>query len=297
MAPHLIAVMGPTASGKTAFAERLAQTMDAQLVNADAFQVYRGMDIGTAKPDDRTRYALLDLVEPSEDFSVGAWLRHALPLLDRLFGEGRNVVVVGGTGLYIRALMDEWSDLRAPAPTEVREELRQEFAEKGLDAMVQRLRGYGGAEGVDVRNPARVLRALERVASPSEPLEVRLPPFVKRKFGMDMPVAALLTRIEQRVDTMLAAGWLDEVRRLAAAGLTPQSPGAQAIGYRALLRVVRGELDSSVARERIVVETRRYAKRQRTWLRAEMDLEFLPAEDAGQLVMEADNIGRDRRDS
>lgn len=275
MIPRLVAVMGPTASGKTEAAERVAEAWDAALLNADAFQVYRGMDIGTAKPEDRSRYRLLDLRDPDEGLTVGAWVRLARAELDRLWAEGRSAVIVGGTGLYIRALLEGYDDLGEPAPPEVRLALTTRMQVEGVDALAEELRREDPAAWarVDRKNPVRVQRALERARYPAPPTPPEpLPPFAVAKFAIDPGVERGDEAIRSRVRRMVYDGWVLEVQRLAERGYGPGDPGFRAHGYVAMHGVLRGEVGLEEAMDRTVVEVRRYAKRQRTWLRSEPNL-------------------------
>lgn len=269
--------MGPTASGKTALAEALANALDAQLINADAFQVYRGLDIGTAKPENRARYKLLDLKEPTESFGVGEYVNLASAVLWDLFHEKRNAVVVGGTGLNIRALTEGYKEM-APAPDpELRAELMRRQESEGLAALAQdlALRSPEVAAQVDLRNPARVRRALEKVLDPRPQISVTLPSFRQKKLALIPKTEISNARIDLRLRFMVHNGWVDEVRRLVGEGIPREAPGLRAIGYRGLYDHVLGVLSLVSAMEGIAAETRQYAKRQRTWLRSEPNLSVL----------------------
>lgn len=270
--------MGPTASGKTDLAERLADELDAQLLNADAFQIYRGMDVGTAKPADRARYRLLDLKDPDEPFGVGEYVRLAQQALAGLYTQGRSAVVVGGTGLYVRALFEEYAEMSAAPDPRLREELNAAFAAEGLAPLVERLRILDPetAERVDLRNPARVKRALERALAPTPAPATTLPPFAKLKVGLHVNPQDLELRIEQRVSLMVQNGWVQEVQRLMHMGYSLDAPGFRAIGYRAISEYLLGKVELEEAVTTAIVDTRRYAKRQRTWLRSEPNLTALP---------------------
>ncbi len=269
--------MGPTASGKTDLAEALADRLDAALLNADAFQVYRGLDIGTAKPAQRERYRLLDLVEPSEPFGLGEWVRLAQTELEALHAQGRSAVVVGGTGLYLRALCEEYDALHPTPPPELREALATLESEGGLPALLARLAELppeAGA-GVDLRNPQRVRRAIEKALG-GPPIPVRTPYAKRLKFGLCVERRNLSQRIEERTATMLKDGWVDEVATLRARGFRPDDPGFRAIGYRHVWSYLEGVWGLSETLDRTVTETLQYAKRQETWLRKEPNLIPLP---------------------
>lgn len=261
--------MGPTASGKSRLAEALAAEMGARLLNADAFQVYRGLDIGTAKPSARESYELLDLVDPSESFSVGKWLAGVIPILERLWDERQPGVVVGGTGLYVRALFEGYFDIAPPPDPELREALRS----RDVDSLVAELceRAPDIANSLDLKNPARVRRALEKLdTAPSPPIQI--PPFVKLKLGLLPDLAILAKSIEARVGAMFATGWVEEVRALLASGVQRDDPGMAALGYREVVDVLEGKMKQAEAKQIIVLRTRQYAKRQLTWLRKEPGL-------------------------
>ena len=278
--PLLIAVMGATASGKTPLAERLAKALDAQLINADAFQVYRGLDIGTAKPTDKSKYHLLDIKHPTEEFGVGEFVGLAAQILSELFAKGRNAVVVGGTGLNIRALFQGYSEMRPLPDPELRQELTEIQSREGMEGLAKRLREAdpAAASKVDLKNPARVRRALEKAIDPRPSIKLELPPFHKVKVALDPSAEALSQRIHQRVGAMVQNGWVEEVRRLMGEGIPKSAPGLRAIGYRALYGHLEGIMALDAALEGIRTETRQYAKRQRTWLRSEPNLRVLEGE-------------------
>jgi tRNA dimethylallyltransferase len=272
--PALIAVMGATGAGKTALAERLADEFEAELINADAFQAYRGMDIGTAKPDDKKRYHLLDIKDPKETYGLGEFCQRAQTLLEDFWEEGRNVVVVGGTGLYIRGLFEEYEGLQPTPPEELRASLQQDLQQLGLLPLVERLKALkpNVAQEVDLNNPVRVTRALERLLDDRPPLRVRLPGFRKLKLGISVPLPDLLARIEKRTHLMVQNGWVKEVEGLLELNFGPGDPGFRAIGYTEIAHHILGQTGLDEALATTIAETRRYAKRQRTWLRSEPSL-------------------------
>lgn len=270
--------MGPTASGKTQIAERLADALGARLVNADAFQVYRGLDIGTAKPAARDRYALIDIKDPEESFGVGEFVERALEAIHSAPGP---VVVVGGTGLYIRALTEGYADMRRMPDPALRTALEEEERTHGLPALVDKLRRLDPqrASQVDTLNPVRVRRALERALAPGDPIKPLPLPGPVVKIGLYVEPELLGERIDRRVHEMLDAGWLEEVVGLAARGVPETAPAMRAIGYRAMLSLASNSLDRVETIEQVRLETRRYAKRQRTWLRSEPRLQWVESND------------------
>jgi tRNA dimethylallyltransferase len=266
--------MGPTASGKTGFAEQLAEQINAQLINADAFQAYRGMDIGTAKPDRKDLYRLLDIKNPDEDYGVGEFCARAQEELETLFEQGKNAVVVGGTGLYIRALFQEYDDLK-PAPDQVlRAQIQERLATEGLEEILNDLGRQDPLARlkVDPKNPVRVTRALERALDTRPPIRVSLPAFRKMKVGLLANSLLVTTRIEERTRLMVQNGWVQEVMALLAAGYSSSDPGFRAIGYTEIADYLLGKTDLEEAIATTIAQTRRYAKRQRTWLRSEPEL-------------------------
>lgn len=271
---RIFAIYGPTASGKSALAERLADHLDAQLLNADAFQVYRGMDIGTAKPENRSRYELLDLVNPNEQFGIGEYVRHASHILFELEREGQDAILVGGTGFYLRALLDQYSEMAGlPDPA-----LRERLQAAPFQELVHELRQRDpkGASQTDLKNPLRVRRALERLDS--EPFQhPGLPEAQIIKVGISMAKPELDARIDSRVDDMLARGWRTEVDNLLKGGYQITDPGFRAIGYRTLAEHGTDVLDANLALL-IASQTKKYAKRQKTWLRTERNLRKIESE-------------------
>jgi len=284
----ILAIVGATATGKSELALQLAEAAGGEIVNADALQVYRGLEIGTAKPSAAQRarvpHHLIDLLDPSEPFSAGEFARRARAALREIDGRGRPALVVGGSGLYLRALVGGLAELPAPVP-EVRAELERRRIAEGLAplrAELERLDPPTAAR-LAAGDTQRTLRALEVVVATGRPLSSWLggasgsaaPPLAVRKVGLTLPRAVLYDRIESRVREMIARGWLDEVRSLLASGVGSECPAFQAIGYAQWVRHLAGELHFEAAVREIVVATRRYAKRQETWFRREADVEWL----------------------
>lgn len=287
--PHLIGVTGPTASGKTLLAEELADLFQAELVNADSFQVYRGLDIGTAKPEHKDRYRLLDIKNPKEGFAVGEFVQLAHEICSACWSRRQSVVVVGGTGLNIRALFEEFTDMLGTPDPELRAELNAHLERSGLDYLVQELEllDLEAFQRVDRANPVRVIRAIERAKGSKTAIEFDLPPFRKTKFALESTSADLNERIESRVREMVQNGWAHEIERLREEGYRPTDPGFRAIGYRAMWDVVEERRDLEQAIADTIVETRQYAKRQRTWLRSEPNLIRLTADPGANYLRQA----------
>lgn len=280
--PRLLCVTGQTASGKSSLAMALAERLPAALLSVDSMQVYRGFDIGTAKPTAAEREHVvhhgLDLVEPHETFSAGAFLTYAREILS----EGRTVIAVGGTGLYLRAMLSGLGP-QVAADMTLRAELRAaEEAEPGT--LHRRLAEVDPASAarLHANDRVRLERALEVHAITGEPISAwharhgfAEGPFEPWLLGVRWSREDLAGRIAERVDHMLAVGWIDEVRGLLDAGVTEEMTPMRAIGYREVAAHLRGELGLAELRERIVVATRRFAKRQTTWFNREPSVEWL----------------------
>ena len=272
MAPWL-AVVGPTASGKSALALALAEAAgDVELVSADAMQVYRGMDIGTAKPSPAERAAvphhLVDVADPGEDFHLGRFVEEAHAAVADIEARGRRALVVGGTGLYVRGIVD---GLEVPGQfPEVRAELE---AEPDTAALHRRLAGLDAlaASRMEPTNRRRVVRALEVTLGAGRPFSSfgpgldAYPPVPTRQVGLQVPYDVLDQRIAARVDAMVEAGLVEEVRGLAERGMSRTA--RQALGYKEVLEHLEGDATLDAAVAAIVTRTRRFARRQVRWFR------------------------------
>ncbi|MGY1745656.1 tRNA (adenosine(37)-N6)-dimethylallyltransferase MiaA [Blastococcus sp. SYSU D00695] len=273
--PPVVAVVGPTATGKTALAVALAQRLGGEVVNADSMQLYRGMDIGTAKPDLTERggvpHHLLDLWHVREPASVAEYRRRARAEVDRLRAAGVVPLLVGGSGLYVRAVLDEL-DFPGTDPA-VRARLEAELTEVGPAALHARLAAVDpvAAAAVLPSNGRRIVRALEVVELTGGPFRASLPEprphYPAVVVGLDREPAELDGRIALRVDRMWSAGLVAEVEALAADGLREGPTASRALGYAQVLAQLDGELSADEARERTVVTTRRFVRRQRSWFR------------------------------
>ncbi|HYG65571.1 MAG TPA: tRNA (adenosine(37)-N6)-dimethylallyltransferase MiaA [Thermoanaerobaculia bacterium] len=285
-----VAITGATATGKSALALALAERLGGEIVNADALQAYRGLDIGTAKPspDERRRvpHHLVDILEPDERYSAGEFARRAAEAIADIRGRGRLPIVVGGSGLYLRALFEGISPVPSGDP-ETREALRRRLEEEGLPALVAELRRLDPATAARLApgDTQRVLRALEVAQVSGKPLStwITQQPFgtqriAARRVGLTLPRAILYDRIARRVARMVQGGWVEEVAGLLAQGVSPGVPAFQAIGYRQIVRHVQGEWSLEQAVGETVRETRRFAKRQETWFRKEPDIAWFPAQ-------------------
>ncbi len=286
-----ILLMGPTASGKTGLALALARALPVEIVSVDSALVYRGMDIGTAKPSAAVRaqipHHLVDLIDPAEAYSAGRFRRDALAAMRDIRARGRIPLLAGGTMLYFRALQRGLAELPQADPA-VRAELDRAAAARGWPALHAELRQVDprAAERIQPADSQRIQRALEVFRLTGRPLselqaaaETPLEGWRLLKLGLAPPSrAALHEGIAARFRAMMAAGFLQEVEQLYARGdLHPGLPAIRAVGYRQLWAAVAGESEVDEAVAAAIIATRRLAKRQMTWLRAETDLHWLQA--------------------
>ena len=303
--PPAIAVMGPTASGKTAFALELAERLGGEIVSVDSALVYRGLDIGAAKPtaaeQARAPHHLLDLRDPWQPYSAAEFAADARVAIDGILARGRLPILAGGTGLYFHALLHGLSPMPEADPA-LRETIAAEAAQRGWPALHAELAAIDpeAARRIHPTDPQRIQRALEVFRASGRPISawqreatsMRLPVRVLRLVLAPAERAVLHARIEQRFDAMLAAGFLGEVRALRA---LPQLqshpapldlPAIRAVGYRQAWEHLDGATSTAEFRDRAIFATRQLAKRQMTWLRGELDAQwFDPA--SGREVLEA----------
>ena len=280
-APHektpVIAVVGQTAVGKSGLAMCLASRLGGEIVSADSRQVYRRMDIGTAKPPPEHLAAichhLVDVADPDDEYSLGHFLYESKKAIQDVKRESRLPIVAGGTGQYVWGLLEGWNPAPiAPDPL-LRAELAERLESEGVAALHRELaeRAPEAAARVDALNPRRVVRALEvALAAPEEvtPHARRTPPpYDVAILGLAMDAEALRRRIEDRVDAMLAAGWVDEVRGLLESGYGPELPSMSSLGYREIADHLNGRLALDEAADAVKRATRRFARRQRTWFK------------------------------
>jgi tRNA dimethylallyltransferase len=282
----IAAIVGPTGSGKTDLSLAIARTMPIEILVADSRQVYRGMDLGTAKPDAAARAAvphhLLDLVTPGEPFSVAIWAREARRLIPEIAARGRLPLVVGGSGLYLAALLDGYAFGSAPRPGD-RARLNEELATAGVMILAERLRAADppAAARTDLRNPRRVSRALERVAATGTAAPPASRPWdgPVLMIGLSRPTAFLNRRIDERARWLFENGLLAEVSALLAAGHDPSRAPLTSHGYAEAARHLTGEWSLEQAVMVTALRTRQYAKRQRTWFRRDPRISWLDAGD------------------
>jgi tRNA dimethylallyltransferase len=281
--PPLVAVVGPTAVGKTAVGIALAERLDGEIISADAVAVYRGLDIGSAKPDAseqaRTPFHLIDVADPDEDFTLADFARLAEQTIGDIRRRGKTPIIVGGTGLYVRAVTATLTMPNVPPQTTFREAMWAEVAEKGALALHERLAAIDpeAAAKISPGDAKRIIRALEVHHATGQPMSSFHTPEgvhgISRPntylFGLRMDREELYARIEARVDAMLTTGFLEEVRSLLAAGYGPNVKAMQSLGYRHLCAHLVDGVPLAQVIEELKRDTRRYAKRQLTWFNAD----------------------------
>ncbi|GAA2513412.1 tRNA (adenosine(37)-N6)-dimethylallyltransferase MiaA [Pilimelia columellifera] len=282
---RVIAVVGPTAAGKSELSLRLAEALDGEVVNVDSMQLYRGMDIGTAKLSPAERrgvpHHLLDIWDVTERASVAEYQRLARTAVDDIHARGRTPLLVGGTGLYLRAVLE---DFRFPGTDpQVRAALEAELTQIGPAALHARLteQDRAAAAAILPSNGRRIVRALEVIAITGRPFAASLPDpapvYPSTIIGVDRDPAELDERVAARVDLMWRAGLVEEVRTLVARGLRDGRTASRALGYQQLLAAFAGEHDEDAARDETVRATRRFVRRQRSWFRRDQAIVWLDA--------------------
>ena len=302
----ILCIAGPTASGKTALAVELAKELDGEVVSCYSMQVYRRMDIGTAKPSPEEMqgipHHMIDVAEPDEDFSVSRYCAMAAPIVDDIVARGKTAIIAGGTGLYMDSLI-RGNDF-APFPsTGVREKLEAEADEVGLPAMLARLREIDPDTADRVFDRKRILRALEVYLETGETItehnrKTRLipPKYTPLWLGLDFADRGeLYRRIDKRVDIMLEMGLMEEIRSLLDSGIPEKCTAMQAIGYKEFVNALEGREPLSQAAEEVKKASRHYAKRQLTWFRRNPAVRWLvrSADDDREILASARQIIRD----
>lgn len=303
----VIAIVGPTASGKSSLADAVAAELETDVISVDAMQVYRGMDVGTAKTpvsERRVPLCMVDVCEPTEDYSVQVFQRECRAIVDDLLYNGQTPVLCGGTGLYLNAVIDEMVFPHGEKGDEKRsayESLAEKLGAEGLHSLLSQ-RDPASAALIHPNNVRRVVRALEMLdegksyAEHNKGLKSRAPHYEARIWGLSMDRACLYRRIEDRVDQMMGEGLLDEVAGLLEKGLVRESTAGQAIGYKELIEHLDGECSLEDAVDVIKMRTRRYAKRQFSWFKNDgrvrwLDMDELSLEEARDIIVKDLNEG------
>ena len=300
---NIICISGPTASGKTALAVELAKELNGEVVSCDSMQVYRRMDIGTAKPTAEEMqgipHHMLDVAEPDEDFSVSRYCEMASPIVDDILARGKTAIIAGGTGLYMDALI-RGNDF-APCPaTGRREELEEKADREGMEVLMDWLREIDpeAAARLHLSDRKRIIRALEVYLETGETITAHnlktqaIPPkYSPLWLGLDFAERAeLYHRIDLRVEIMLETGLIDEIKALLAEGVPPNCTAMQAIGYKEFVSALAGNGTIAEAAALVQQSSRRYAKRQLTWFRRNKSINWLlrnTGEDADEILTKA----------
>ena len=283
--PAVIAVVGPTGSGKSDLAVELAQRLDGEVINADSMQFYRGMDIGTAKMTVAERqgvaHHLLDILDITDEASVSAYQQQARDAIDAIHSRGRRAILVGGSGLYVRAALDA-IEFPGTDPA-LRRALEEELASRGLEAMRERLRDVDPVSAGRLADARRIVRALEVWQLTGRPFSSFMPErhYVRptAQIGLQVDREQLKHRLAGRVRAMVERGLLDEVAALDRRGLRQGRTASRALGYAQFLRVLDGEWSQDTAVEDTVAATRKFARRQLTWFRADPRIHWLDWQD------------------
>lgn len=305
----IICIAGPTASGKTALAVALAKAVDGEVVSCDSMQVYKYMDIGTAKPTEAEKdgipHYMLDVAEPWEDFSVSRYCEMAAPIVEDILSRGKTAIIAGGTGLYMDALIR--GNTFAPFPaTGRREELEQLAAAEGIEAVLCKLRQVDpeSASRLHPSDQKRIIRAMEVYLETGKTITAhneetkKLPDrYHPVRFALqDENRADLYKRIDRRVDTMLERGLLEEIRELLNRGIPKKCTAMQAIGYKEFVNALDGNCSVEEAATQVQQASRNYAKRQLTWFRRNPDTHWLvrkPGEGTEEILLQTRQILRD----
>ncbi len=296
--PQIITIAGPTASGKTALSILLAKELGGEIVSCDSMQVYKDMDIGTAKPTPEEQqgipHHMLSVAEPWEDFSVSRYCAMADPIVEDILRRGKSPIIVGGTGLYMDALIR--GNAFAPCPsTGRREELEALAASQGIEAVIERLRAVDpeSAARLHPSDQKRIIRAMEvyletgmTITEHNRKTQEIPPKYHPIRFALtDRQRQTLYDRIDRRVDTMVEAGLIEEIQGLLARGIPEKCTAMQAIGYKEFVAALHGACSLEEAAGQVKQSSRRYAKRQLTWFRRNPENIWLIRED-GQTSME-----------
>ena len=275
----VIAILGPTAVGKTRVSISLAKQFEGEIVSVDSRLIYRGMDIGTAKPTIKEReqvpHHLIDVADPDDTWNLAKFCEAALNVIHDIHSRGKVAFLVGGTGQYLRAILEGWTPPPSAESTDFREILEATAASRGYEVVHRQLQDVdpASASQIDPRNVRRVIRALEifhLTGMPASSQRVKKPPsFEILRIGLTLPREELYQRIDQRIDLMIEDGWIEEVKELIDIGISPDLPSLSAIGYAQLAAHLSGEMDLDSAIVEIRRLSRQFVRRQANWFKAD----------------------------
>jgi len=310
MPPPLVVIVGPTAVGKTAVSIRLAKKIDGEIISGDSMQVYRLMNIGTAKPAEQEKegipHYMLDLLDPDEEFSVALFQQKVTGYISDILDRGKMPVLVGGTGLYVRSVIDHYDFSPAGIDHDYREQLLQQAETHGKEFLHEKLREVDpeAADRLHPNDTRRIIRALEVYRQTGQPItsfqyrDDKLPPKYRLGyFGLTMDRDHLYKRIEQRVEQMIGAGLVEEVQVLLEQGYRPDLISMQGLGYKEITGYLQGQYSFDEAIELLKRNTRRFAKRQLTWFRRDPRIKWLnvenhhsPSEIASEITKQVEGL-------
>ena len=290
----VVIIAGPTASGKTGLSIELAKEINGEIVSADSMQLYKYMDIGTAKPDEKdmsgVKHYLIDEIYPDEDFSVARYQEMALKYIKEILEKGKCPIVVGGTGLYINSLIYNINFTETISDWELREKLKKEASEYGNEFLYEKLKKIDpeAAQKIHLNDLKRIIRAIEVYEYTKTPISKHQevsrenPPIYNfAVFGLKMDRERLYDRINKRVDSLFERGLIDEVKNLIKLGYEKNSVAMQALGYKEVLSYLRGEITLDEAIYIIKRDTRHYAKRQITWFKRIENMQWIDLDEEG----------------
>jgi len=304
----VVVIIGPTASGKSAIAIELAERFNGEIVSADSMQVYRYMDIGTAKPtkDQRKRvpHHLIDSVNPDEEFTAARYKDEAAKAIQEINNKGKNIFIVGGTGLYIRALTKglfkgPCSDIKLRSELEMIAHSKEQIGESGRKYLHDKLKEIDpeAASKIHPNNIARIIRALEVYYLTNKPISVfqkehsfSEEPYEVMKIGLSVDRKVLYKRIEDRVDDMIRSGFEEEVKGLLEMGYSPELKALNSLGYNEMINFIQDKYGLEKAIGEIKKNTKRYAKRQMTWFRKEADIRWFSVEEKDKIISLLDDF-------
>lgn len=271
----VLVVVGPTAVGKTELAIKIAQLLDTEIISADSRQIYRKMDIGTAKPDKqdlaKVRHHLIDIVNPEDTYSLALFQQDAFEVINLLHGLKKVPMLVGGTGQYIRAVVQGWKPPELEPDLQLRQRLEATAAQDGIEGLFAQLQEKDpvSANNIDPRNVRRVIRALEVIMQTGKPFSsqrlIEEPHYRVIQIGLTRPRTELYQRIDERIDQMIQAGLLDEVQQILKEGCPENAPSMSAIGYREMVAVLHQKISIDEAVVLMKRATRNYVRRQANW--------------------------------